>query len=69
LPISIPEVALVVALFACLLAMIEMSVPFAASAMMFLLFLVIAVSRETELGGGAGWVGRGTAANLPICGG
>jgi Glycosyltransferase family 87 len=59
-PILIPEVVLVVALFACLLAMIGSSVPFAASALVFLLFLVIAASREAELNRAGGGVGLAT---------
>jgi alpha-1,2-mannosyltransferase len=53
-PIKIPEVVLVVALFTCVLGMINNSAPFAASVMVFLLFLVIAASRAAVSSGGTG---------------
>lgn len=63
-PILIAEVLLVVALFACLLAMIGNSIPFAASVMVFVLFLVIAFSRGAELNGGGDGAGVPINANL-----
>jgi alpha-1,2-mannosyltransferase len=62
-PIKIPEVVLVVALFTCVLGMIENSAPFAASVLLFLLFLVIARSREAVSSGGIG-LASPTSANL-----
>jgi hypothetical protein len=52
-PIKSPEVVLVVALFACMLGMVTSLLPFAASVLIFVLFLVIARSREAALNDGA----------------
>jgi hypothetical protein len=52
-PIKSPEVVLVAALFACILGMVTSLLPFAASVLVFALFLVIAGSRKAALNDGA----------------
>jgi hypothetical protein len=64
-PIKSPEVVLVVALFACLLGMVTSLLPFAASVLVFVLFLVIAGSRKAVLNDGADEVGLPINANFP----
>jgi hypothetical protein len=54
------EVMLVVALFACILGMASNLLPFAASILVFVLFLIIAGSRKAALNDGA------DEAGLPI---
>jgi hypothetical protein len=56
-PIKSLEVMLVVALFACILLMVSSSLPFAASVLVFVLFLVMAGSRKAALNDGADEVG------------
>ena len=56
-PIKILEVVLVVALFVCILGMVTSLLPFAASVLVFVLFLVIAGSRKAALNDGADEVG------------
>jgi hypothetical protein len=52
-PVKSPEVILVAALFTCILAMVNSLLPFAASILIFVLFLVIAGSRDAVLNDGA----------------
>lgn len=63
-PIKGPEVLLVVALFACIVDMVNSSLPFAASILVFVLFLVIAGSRNAALKDEAGGVGLPINTNL-----
>jgi hypothetical protein len=64
-PIKILEVVLVVALFVCILGMVTSLLPFAASVLVFVLFLVIAGSRKAALNDGADEAGLPINANLP----
>jgi len=63
-PIKSPEVILVAALFACILGMVNSLLPFAASVLVFVLFLVIAGSRNAVLKDGADGVGLPINTNL-----